>query len=245
MPSNNDPAKIYFVNNIIELFNPNVTLSVKLIEDLRVALERRSQILLVRIEGAKGIPNGERDLPLTGTELVAKFYDSAYYTPASSEWEGSTGDYMEYLAQNEATAYERLRSLYDRCVPRFFGKWQSKNNGPVPVILLRHIKGIPLTQPALSLDIIRKYEAKTMENLGKIHSHGVAHGDIRGDNILWAQKEETEETEETEEKEEKEDQKEKDGEKDRILFIDFELAQGDDVYFLSRDKSWLSSVFSD
>ena len=102
----NNSKDIYFINNIIKLLNENITQSIKLVDDLYIARNRRSQIILVQIEHLNGNANEEWDLSLIGTKVVAKFYDSAYYTPSPSEWVGSTESYMEYLAENEATAYE-------------------------------------------------------------------------------------------------------------------------------------------
>ena len=198
----------------------DVTLSTKLVDYLHVAPNRRSQIVLVQIEDLNGNANEEWSLSLIGTKMVAKFYDSAYYTPGTGEWIGSSESYMEYLAENEATAYERLRSLYDKCVPTFWGKYRSENSRRVPVVLLQYISGLPLTQPSLSSEIIHRLKEQVMQNLKEIHSYGVSHNDIRGDNILW------------------------DGQ-DRVIFVDFEHAKDGRKHLLARDDSFLSSVFDD
>jgi len=160
---------------------PDVVLTIT--RHLRVAHERRSQVVMATLEQGDKFAGDGIALPSPGTPVVAKIFDIDLIYFEADEWTGSRIEYIHYLKSNEVTAYKKLHSIYGTGVPTFFGEY---NFGEAFVVLLEFFPQCSLVDYSVSSD----EEAEALKHAGgslieNLHSNGVYHRDIEPWNLFW------------------------------------------------------------
>jgi hypothetical protein len=226
----NPPKLAYGIGKSMELIpqsNPShdsVSLTVEIFDHLCVDKNRRSQIIVVRLLQWNGV--AIEHFPCAGSVVVAKLYDPVYYIPTSGEWVGSSEEYSKFLHNNEVTAYTRLRDLYGKSIPRFFGAFKyyvamEEDDRWVDLILIELVRDLHLTvEYEMQLEEARHLKDMAFRLLEQIHSSGVYHNDIGGRNLFWDRR-------------------------DRLLLMDFEWATFDTPEGPARDEGYMLSTLAE
>jgi len=177
----------YFAGNCLTFHSrteDGLALSVNII---KIMSSWRSQTLLVRILNAASTLETDQRLA-SNTEVVAKIYDSRYYTVRGDEWADSSSAYMDYLYNNEVTAYRRIDELQGKNIPRFLGEFSHHTaaGGVVHLLLLEYIHADPLPSVEdLRIDERIRLGEEADSILAVLRSNGVSHNDLHRGNVLW------------------------------------------------------------
>jgi len=177
----------YFAGNCLTFHSSTqdgLALSVNIV---KIMSSRRSQTLLVRILNSASTLETDHMLAVNN-EVVAKIYDPRYYTVRGDEWADSSSTYMDYLYNNEVTAYRRIDELQGKSIPRFLGEFSHRTaaGGVVHLLLLEYICVDPLRSVEhLGIDEKIRLRKEADSILAVLRSHGVSHNDLHPGNVLW------------------------------------------------------------
>jgi serine/threonine protein kinase len=150
---------------------------------LNVGLNRRSQVLLVRL--AK-----PRNDDLLHPKYLAKCFDWSFCsTDEAAEHEKTPQAYCAQRWSSEVNSYTKLREYQGVHIPEFYGSYNYQTkSGYAHAILLGVIEGSNLKsmqRSSFTPDELSQIEDESHRILDCFHSRGVYHRDIQPSNIFW------------------------------------------------------------
>ncbi|OOF98203.1 hypothetical protein ASPCADRAFT_395012 [Aspergillus carbonarius ITEM 5010] len=143
-------------------------ISIKLIQELQVGDDKRSQIFVVRyVDSSISSPT-----PID-QDMVAKFYDPLYHDFDEDPFFGTDYDYT-----HECAAYIRLMDLPGAVIPRFFGSYTLRIKIGERFRLVRLIFLID------GVDERREIMRQMIDGESSLYAKGVRHRDLRPQNVV-------------------------------------------------------------